>query len=148
MTLGEKLSCMRSKKGISQETLANSIGVLSQTVIDWEQNTAEPDRRDIIRLCEYFNVPLEYVVYDSVEKPSSKGKNKGIGFLIAGLALLFITVISTYPAKIYEYKILGSSFENELDYLTTFPFNLALIVALILLVIGIWKMVKGKNVHG
>lgn len=145
MKLGEKLSILRKKKNISQETLANSIGVSIQDVSNWEENLSEPNRYHIVKLCEFFDVPLEYIVYDSVEKPKRKGRNKGVGFLIAGLVLFLITIISTYPTRLYEYKILGSAFKNSKDYLTIFPFNVVLVIACILFIIGVYMIIKGKK---
>ena len=43
MTFGEKLTRLRKREGLSQEALAERLGVSRQAVSRWEQNTALPD---------------------------------------------------------------------------------------------------------
>lgn len=54
MSLGNKISELRRKKGISQEKLAQNLNVSRQTISKWEQDSVLPDTANIIFLCRYF----------------------------------------------------------------------------------------------
>ena len=43
MNIGNNISALRKKKGITQEELANELGVSAQAVSKWENNSSCPD---------------------------------------------------------------------------------------------------------
>ena len=59
MSLGEKISDLRKKNGISQEKLAELLGISRQAVTKWENKNANPDTENLIRLAEFFGVSLD-----------------------------------------------------------------------------------------
>ena len=52
----EKLIELRRSKGLSQEALAERLGVSRQAVSKWERNEAQPELSKIIALCDLFEV--------------------------------------------------------------------------------------------
>ena len=54
MTLGERLIQLRAKAGLSQDTLAEQLGVSRQSVSKWEGGTAMPELVKLISLSELF----------------------------------------------------------------------------------------------
>ena len=48
MTFGEKLTRLRKREGLSQEALAERLGVSRQAVSRWEQGTALPDAAKLL----------------------------------------------------------------------------------------------------
>ena len=85
MTLGEKISMLRKKEGISQEKLAEIIGVSRQAVTKWENKNANPDTENLIRLAEFFGVSL-----DELCKNVSKKINYAPGHILAFVSLLIL----------------------------------------------------------
>ena len=85
MTLGEKISMLRKKEGISQEKLAEVIGVSRQAVTKWENKNANPDTENLIRLAEFFGVSL-----DELCKNVSKKINYVPGHILAFVSLLIL----------------------------------------------------------
>lgn len=59
MTLGEKITELRNKKGLTQEQLANLLNVTRQAISKYENNQSEPDLATIRRLCAIFDVKYE-----------------------------------------------------------------------------------------
>lgn len=59
MTLGEKITELRNKKGLTQEQLANLLNVTRQAISKYENNQSEPDLATIRRLCTIFDVRYE-----------------------------------------------------------------------------------------
>ena len=62
MDFGEKLQALRKENGMSQEALAEKINVSRQAISKWELGTASPDTDNIVLLCKYFQVPIEYML--------------------------------------------------------------------------------------
>ena len=73
MEFSEKLSDLRKKAGLSQEQLADRLGVTRQSVSKWESGTALPELVKLISLSEIFGVSLDYLVKDYIEEPESAG---------------------------------------------------------------------------
>ena len=55
MKFGENLYNLRKKQKISQEKLAEKIGVSRQSVSKWENGTAYPEMNRIFELCKIFH---------------------------------------------------------------------------------------------
>lgn len=69
MTFCEKLVELRKEKGISQEALAEVLGVSRQAVSKWETGAAQPEMANILRLCDILEVsPNELLCHKSAEK--------------------------------------------------------------------------------
>ena len=64
MTLGEKITGLRKKRGLSQEELAITLGVSRQAVSKWETEEAKPDTDKIVALAEYFEVTTDWLLRD------------------------------------------------------------------------------------
>ena len=62
MTLAEKLLALRTEKGLSQEDLAEQLGVSRQSVSKWETGQSVPDLDKIIKLADLFGVTVDELV--------------------------------------------------------------------------------------
>ena len=56
----ENLRKIRKDNNLSQEQLADELGVSRQAISKWESGTAYPEMDKIIQLCEKFNVNMDY----------------------------------------------------------------------------------------
>ncbi len=63
MNIGNKIKELRKQRGITQEQLANSIGVSFQAVSKWENNIALPDISLAPALANYFGVSMD-ILFD------------------------------------------------------------------------------------
>ena len=69
MTFAEKLKSMRKQSGMSQEKLAEKIGVSRQAITKWENNTGIPDIENMLALSSLFNVSVdELLSNEKIEK--------------------------------------------------------------------------------
>lgn len=59
-SLGEKIYRLRKAKGLSQEELAERVGVSRQTISKWETGSMQPTFDNIILLCSTLGVEIEY----------------------------------------------------------------------------------------
>ena len=68
MTFGEKLQTLRARKGLSQERLAEELGVSRQAVSKWERDETLPETEKVIRISDYFGVSLDHLLKDAPEE--------------------------------------------------------------------------------
>ena len=61
MEFSERLMILRKQAGLSQEQLADRLGVTRQSVSKWESGTALPELVKLISLSEIFGVSLDYL---------------------------------------------------------------------------------------
>ena len=75
MEFQERLYSLRKGRGISQEELANAVGVSRQAVQKWEAGTSTPDIQNLSALADYFGVSLDYLVR-GVEIPQAESESQ------------------------------------------------------------------------
>ncbi len=98
--LSEKIYALRRKNGLSQEALAEKIGVSRQAVSKWETGAATPELDKLRALCACFGVTLDELTGEDapdvkVETPAAQGAGRrggalGIVLCIAGAAGLVL----------------------------------------------------------
>lgn len=62
------LKAIRKAKGISQQQLANKLGISRSTVAMWETGSSAPDFDTLVKLAKYFNVSTDYLLGKSAFK--------------------------------------------------------------------------------
>ena len=101
MNIADRILYLRKSKGISQEELADKVGVSRQAVSKWESEQSMPDVEKIIIMSDYFNVTTDYILkgIEVVENKEEKSKEI-VGKVLKKLSEVFpgciiiITVIS------------------------------------------------------
>ena len=53
---------LRREKGISQQTLADAIGMSQQSVNQYENHSIEPDIHTLKQMADYFKTSIDYIV--------------------------------------------------------------------------------------
>ena len=59
MNLGNKIMTLRKKNNLSQEDLAEKVGVTRQTISKWELEETTPDINQARKLSMIFNISLD-----------------------------------------------------------------------------------------
>ncbi len=105
MALPEKLYTLRKKSGLSQEQLAEQLGVSRQAISKWESGQSVPESDKLIVISNYFKVSLDYLLKEDDEQQAiseiSRSNNSlqtsdktrwllGIISCIGGIACLII----------------------------------------------------------
>jgi len=92
MTFGEKLVQLRRARGLSQEALAEAVGVSRQAVSKWELGTAAPEVDKILALAEFYGVTTDYLLRVEMapapmeQKTSAPRPILAMGIALAGCA--------------------------------------------------------------
>ena len=69
MTLSEKLQNLRRAAGLSQEALAEQLGVTRQAVSKWETGEGKPDIDNLLPLAKLLHTTVDYLLDDSAQEP-------------------------------------------------------------------------------
>lgn len=69
MNLGEKLAMLRREQNLTQEQLAELLGVSRQAISKWESNAAYPETEKLIRLAKLYDCSLDYLLLDKPQEP-------------------------------------------------------------------------------
>ncbi len=98
MNIADRIQQLRKVKGISQEELADQIGVSRQAISKWESEQTSPDIEKVMRLSEYFDVTTDYLLkgIEPIENESvpKKENTDAVIFAIVGTALNVMGVIA------------------------------------------------------
>ena len=62
MDLAQRIQHLRKEKGLSQEELAEALGVSRQAVSKWESAQSTPDVEKIVAMSRYFAVTTDYLL--------------------------------------------------------------------------------------
>lgn len=68
MKLHEKITAYRKKCGLSQETLAEKIGVSRQAVSKWETGDALPEITKLKSLADCFGVTVDFLLDENIDE--------------------------------------------------------------------------------
>lgn len=97
MRIEERIYRLRKEKGISQEELAEKVGVSRQAVSKWESKQSTPDLDKVINLSTYFGVTTDYLL-KGIDSPKQENENFNVGqvLYIASTAFLVIGLLSAF----------------------------------------------------
>lgn len=111
MTLADRIQQLRKQRGISQEELADQVGVSRQAVSKWESGQSLPDLDKIILLSDYFEVTTDYLLKGVQPTPPAPAdqekKADGRIFTIVATVLNLIGVLVACVV-FYETQMAGA----------------------------------------
>lgn len=157
--IGEKIYNLRKTKGISQEDLADLVGVSRQTIYKWEANIVEPTHDNKIALCVALDVGKNYFWEDNVKVSEQvaiadsdiKSKDRKLilkGLIVSSILLIILIFLSVW----FGCVAFSSNESNLMTYSfpitkTMFAFASAflvvnLLVEVILIILAIKKYCK------
>ncbi len=138
-----RLAEMRKNAGLSQEELADRIGVTRQAVSKWERNESSPDTDNLIELSRLYGVTIDELINgknpatEKKEEKSAEGdfvyKDDGI---TVGINDAEISVKNEYgEEKKYDAQAVGRkrAKEKRINGIVTSVFSAAAVIAYLLL---------------
>lgn len=114
MTIGQKITLLRTAADISQEQLSETLGISRQSISKWETDQALPQIDKVIQLAELFNVSTDELLLDKIalNDTSKKTHNKYFGTDgFRGEANVNLTSIQAYKVG----RFLGWYFSSKLS---------------------------------
>lgn len=74
MNVSDRIQALRKSRGITQEQLADAVGVSRQVVSKWEAEQASPDLERIVAMAEFFDVTTDYLLRGIEPAKEKKGR--------------------------------------------------------------------------
>ncbi len=101
MEIGEKLKSARADSGLTQERVAEEIGVSRQTISNWENEKSYPDIVSVIKLSDLYSISLDELLkgdrkmIEHLEESTNvvKSNQKLIGAIIINIILVIALVM-------------------------------------------------------
>ena len=113
MTAVFMLRDLRKKNGVSQQRLADALGVARSTVAMWESKASQPDNHTLQAIADYFTVTTDYLLGRDVGEQQGKAKGVRIpvlGKVQAGIPLEAVQDILDYEEISLEMASYGEYF--------------------------------------
>lgn len=108
MTFAEKLKTIRKQAGMSQEKLAEKLGVSRQAVTKWESDTGIPDLENIIAISALFDISIDELL------GREKAEKKQMDYLYESITEYDIDEPKRYDMKLGSARLLIlSGYEGE-----------------------------------
>ena len=119
--LSEQIYALRRKNGLSQEQLAEQIGVSRQAISKWEGGLATPDLENLLALSRCFGITVDELTtgdllparpeahIPTAHRALSLMQKLGIGLCLAGVLLLILAGAITLLSPPAAEQLNGSS---------------------------------------
>ena len=79
MSFGENLKNVRKQRNITQEELAEILGVSRQAISKWESDNGYPETEKLIAISKTLNISIDYLLNDiSVMEEKEKAEEKSV----------------------------------------------------------------------
>jgi transcriptional regulator with XRE-family HTH domain len=73
-TMGQRIKALREARGMSQQELADAVGVSKSAVSQWELGQSQNVKlKTFLALLESLRTDMEYLVYGAARKPQGDG---------------------------------------------------------------------------
>ena len=117
MTLGQKISKLRSLAGISQEQLAEKVNVSRQSVSKWEMDQSLPQIDKVLQLCALFDISTDKLLCGDISANNAKPQHDGLKYFgtdgFRGEANLNLTSMQAYKVGRFLGWYFASSLSNN-----------------------------------
>lgn len=114
MVFSEKLQLLRKGKGMTQEELAEKLGVSRQAVAKWESAMVYPDIYNLIQISNLMNVSVDYLVKDQeCEASVSAGERTDLDELIAFRLEANVNTYAAYKNEVEATRPASHDFRYE-----------------------------------
>lgn len=120
MNLADKVQQLRKQNNLSQEQLADKMGVSRQSISKWESGQSVPEISKIVQLSDIFGVTTDYILKDDIEfEQYSDSPSKGNGEKSSNIGNISLNQVSIISMGIIMiglvlYITLWKRWQNEL----------------------------------
>lgn len=152
MEISGRLQELRKRNGLSQEKLADALGVSRQAVSKWESGQTTPDLDKIIQLSSIFHVSTDYLILGKEEitldangssSKSSKKKQKQLAVICLCIGIVMFCILPLFAIfyQAYEFEKWGQCFSNAYEYIFRWPLLGITLISIAIFLIGIIKFI-------
>jgi len=103
MNIGGRIAYLRERRGLTQEELAQALGISRAALSHYEKNRREPDSETLTKLADLFKVSLDYLL-GRTENPNMV-MDREVGAFIDHLELSDEEILEKYTLTIDGRKL-------------------------------------------
>ncbi len=140
--VGEFISLLRKEKGLTQQELAEKLGVTDKAVSKWERGLGCPDISLLVPISEIFDVSInellagerrgelssldlnqanrEIIEYSSNEIKVNKKKNRNLKFSLSVLVTVLILILLCFGMSAYKKVSLEKEMEEYINHVESY----------------------------
>lgn len=163
MSIGEKIQQLRKVSGLSQEQLAEMIGVSRQAISKWETDQSVPEVEKILVLSRVFSISTDELLGNNISINAEvstpqleeiaiinvKKRQFTLGWITLLLGLVML-ICDFFMLKIIQYndkQNLSYFYDDShlLKYAEQQPMSTIIIITTVIIVIGIWLTISAKG---
>ena len=127
MKFNEKLVMLRKQHNLSQEQVAEKLGVARQTISKWELGETTPEMDKLIMISELYNITLDELMKEEnegkvINDPNNTNSQKLAGMtikILKGIGIFIIIVIILYLFLMIMGLVAFNKVETDGDSKTT-----------------------------
>lgn len=86
----------RQDHGLTQAELAEQLGVSDKTISKWENGETYPSKRNMMKISETIDVPLEVMLVEENEEASQKLKKLTVALLVYIIVFIILGLLSGF----------------------------------------------------
>lgn len=120
MIFREKLVQLRKSRNLTQEQLAEELGVSRQAVSRWEAGDSTPDMTNLLGLCDLFGVSADYLIHDNYQSdddmPIVKEKNERISEVKSKKKRFHLIAAISFTCSMIFFAISASPSSNDTQF--------------------------------
>ena len=127
MKFNEKLIMLRKQHNLSQEQVAEKLGVARQTISKWELGETTPEMDKLIMISELYNITLDELMKEEnegkvINDPNNTNSQKLAGMtikILKGIGIFFLIVSILYVMLMIIAFVAFNKVETDSDSKTT-----------------------------
>ena len=139
MSFADNLVYLRQHYGVTQEGLAEQLGVSRQTVSKWEAGTNYPEMDKLLALCDLFHTNLDDLMRGSVHV-ANKGDTERYDHHMNRRSLSMVAGVA--------FILAGVGVQSVIEAVDVFGDNFQAAVFLAFVVVGVMVLIMGALNHG
>ena len=87
--VGKRLELLRKSFSLTQEQVANDLGITQIALSNYENGKVKPTLDNLLKLSEYYNASIDFIIKGNSDKGNSDKKNKEEGRIKEAKFFLF-----------------------------------------------------------
>lgn len=117
MDIGAKLKQARTASALTQEQVAEALGVSRQTLSNWENEKTYPDIVNVIAMSELYGVPLDALLKGEAVSPRyrsylQESTDKAVSRRHMGELMVVLAILLVWAAGLWSFWVPGSLFDE------------------------------------
>ena len=139
-TIAHILLDLRQKHHLSQEQLAQTLGVTRQAVSRWEMGISVPNIHTLLLISEQFHVPIDTML----KKPDASAENqnkiqnpaKRTPFIFMTITGIFLLCVLPFLGQWEQFKYMdlyGRAYTDSYHYIFEYPLSILLVLSIVLI---------------